>query len=618
MGSGLEVPETPNTKPRINNISRRTDDVHVRHPSVRGGRVSKTPEPSVRKQHSKPMSTPKLRHNDSQIQFATIDSSPSGAEGAGPQFLTTRQREVKERQHQEAAAMFPDLRSSPRGKSRDAVAKPSRLNLSSDIIVKSDRLAEEVISPSLPPANAMTTTFLGSSPTPWSSGKRFGGSGYDDGPPSSPPVVSKTQSCYKSVQEAKQHSTPAGSPHNQEPEHREIVDQVNDPASALESERGRLVAEVEGPVTGPEETPAQNRDKEMTDTNLNSEFEVFVDAPANPDDSGLGGINQSDPVDPRSIVNVSAVSPTHQKSSSPGMLSSAKEESSQAAQFPLVIDSDDEVSAQIANDMVMALSQAAEGSQAHSSWASSQSGSAQKRKRSPSPDRSAKRRNSTEPRSLIQIVIEKRSPMREEPAVLDCIVVASPAVESLSSSAGRDKGDEIAGLPRQHRLSTSSDQLADRSINIDTNTPSNASRGGRGSGRRRGRPRRVTKDVGLNDESGAVSPYSVPMGELKEVGNNDKLVGKQTSGRAGAGVGAEAASLTASVSSTFAMEDAAPSNLASDGHEPMTGVSILERLKLMLEEAKAVVLSPGEGREVMSAWMDLGKELQNAERRAVP
>ncbi|MCJ1245086.1 hypothetical protein MMC30_002287 [Trapelia coarctata] len=616
LATGLECTETHSANELAANTPKRTDDVQVFHPSVRGSRISKTPEPGVRKQHSKLTPTPKLRHNSSQIQFATIDSSPSGAEGPESQFLTTRQREVKERQHQEAAAMFPDLRSSPRLKSRDALAKPSRLTLNSEITVQSDRLAEEVISPTLPPANAMTTTFLGSSPTPWSSGKRFGGNGYDDGPPSSPPIVSKTKPCYTLVQGGMQHYTPAGSPGKQEPEHPGREQQKSVPASAFESPLGRLVAEVEGPVIRPEGTPAQNHDQEMTDANLNSDFEVFVDAPANPCDQGLDGINESDLVNPGSIANVAADLSAAKRGSAPSIpYSSFMENSSQAAQSTVLTDPEDEVSAQIANDMEMALSQAVEGSQARSPSASSRSDSAQKRKRSPSPDRSVKRRSSPEPRGSFQVVIEKRSPVRHESDVLDCIVVASPAVEALSSAAERDTQDEIAGPSRQHHLSTSSDQLVDMPTSTDTKAHRTASRGKRGSGRKRGRPRQVSKDVALKDGSGALTPDSVPVGGSKEVGNHDDL---DVKGGPGTGVGAEGASLTASLPSSSALESAAPSHLGSDGHEPVTGVSILERLKLMLEEAKAVVLSPGEGREVISAWMDLGKELHNAERRAVP
>lgn len=59
-------------------------------------------------------STPKarLRHDDSQIQFAPIVSSSPAQAGDESQMLTEHQKEIKVRQH-DLAQMFPDLSSSP-------------------------------------------------------------------------------------------------------------------------------------------------------------------------------------------------------------------------------------------------------------------------------------------------------------------------------------------------------------------------------------------------------------------------------------------------------------------------------------------------------------------------
>jgi hypothetical protein len=607
-----EYTQTENGIFQVDSTSRRTDDAHVFQSSVRGRRLSRTPEPAVHKQLTKLTPMPKLRHNDSQINFAIIDSSPSGPEGPDSQFLTTRQREVKERQHQEAAAMFPDLLSSPMPKSRDATTKPSRLNLKPDMTAKRDSVAEEVVSPTLPPANNMTTTFLGSSPTPWSSGKRFSGSGYDDGPPSSPPVVPKAIQVPGTVDEGSRHFTPADSPRKQELKHLVVKHNVDVPESAVEFEQ-----KVEGLMTDLKGTSAQLRDQEMTGVHHNSDLEVFVDAPATPYNDGLDMMIMSDPVVSRSIVDVTADLTGSKPSSSRSMPSSSRNEAvPESPQFTGLIDPDDEVSAQIANDMEIALSQAAEGSQAILSSINSQRGSAQKRKRSLSPDRSDKKRSSQEPFSSVQVVIEKRSPVPDEPDMLDSIVVASPAVEALSSSArNNDTLDSIASFSSQQSTSTSSARLADKPARRDTNAYENASRGGRGSGKRRGRPR---KSLALNEDSNVAAPDSVSVGEVNEAGSNGDQETQQTRTPQGAGVEAERASLTASLSSSVPMDDAAPSDVGRHEHEPVTGMALLERLKRMLEEAKAVVLRPGEGREVISAWMELGMELHNAERRTVP
>jgi hypothetical protein len=55
--------------------------------------------------------TPRLRHDNSQIQFAAIESSSPVHIVEESQLLTERQKEVKERQ-QENAALFPEIRSS--------------------------------------------------------------------------------------------------------------------------------------------------------------------------------------------------------------------------------------------------------------------------------------------------------------------------------------------------------------------------------------------------------------------------------------------------------------------------------------------------------------------------
>ena len=54
---------------------------------------------------------------------------------------------------------------------------------------------------------------------------------------------------------------------------------------------------------------------------------------------------------------------------------------------------------------------------------------------------------------------------------------------------------------------------------------------------------------------------------------------------------------------------------ASHQGTPVTGESILDRLKLMLRDAKHVKLTPGEGRDIMSAWIALGSELNEASNR---
>ncbi|KFX97486.1 hypothetical protein V490_02762 [Pseudogymnoascus sp. VKM F-3557] len=102
--------------------------------------------------------TPRLRHDDSQIQFAAVESSPTPDDS---QLLTDHQREVKERQQEEAAAMFPDLRKSPRMKTRRSGEK---LALSSDLPLSTAE--SRVGTPLVGRVGEREDDFITSSPTP--------------------------------------------------------------------------------------------------------------------------------------------------------------------------------------------------------------------------------------------------------------------------------------------------------------------------------------------------------------------------------------------------------------------------------------------------------------------
>ena len=147
-------------------------------------RLQSSPASSSRRRAK---TTPKvrLRHDDSQIQFAAIESSPLQP-AAESQDLTTHQKEVKERQGREAAAMFPEISSSPRSNSRATDYVLPKLVLKSSQKPSSESALDENTSPTFLP-DALMNDFLGSSPTP--SSKRSSERRSDDDPPSSPPFV---------------------------------------------------------------------------------------------------------------------------------------------------------------------------------------------------------------------------------------------------------------------------------------------------------------------------------------------------------------------------------------------------------------------------------------------
>ncbi|KAK2803062.1 hypothetical protein FQN50_007143 [Emmonsiellopsis sp. PD_5] len=120
---------------------------------------------SRRRKKSTPLSSrvstpkPRLRHDDSQIQFVPVESSPTVNSMGDTQVLTENQREVRDRQRGETAKMFPGLRSSASQLGQDTTRQPNANN--------SDRIESAPPTPSLHLSLAVNDDELpGSSPTP--------------------------------------------------------------------------------------------------------------------------------------------------------------------------------------------------------------------------------------------------------------------------------------------------------------------------------------------------------------------------------------------------------------------------------------------------------------------
>ena len=148
-----------------------------------------TPKSSVKRKGQDKKLTPRLRHDDSQIRFAAIESSPLDASAMDSRLLTDRQREVRQRQQGEAANMFPDLRYSPRPKSDQAKAALPRLALSSDLPSTGELIVDGATTPTLPPpSHGPMDFFIASSPTPRPNhGDEGNGQSDHVAPPSSSP-----------------------------------------------------------------------------------------------------------------------------------------------------------------------------------------------------------------------------------------------------------------------------------------------------------------------------------------------------------------------------------------------------------------------------------------------
>jgi len=123
-------------------------------PSVR---FSATPT-SHRRVVQKPTPKARLRHEDSQIDFVPVESSPSTDQEEESQNLTEHQREVLQRQQFETAQMYPNFSSSPVKSTRESV---SRLDFGQPKMT-----AARPSTPEPAQDQAHIDDFLGSSPTP--------------------------------------------------------------------------------------------------------------------------------------------------------------------------------------------------------------------------------------------------------------------------------------------------------------------------------------------------------------------------------------------------------------------------------------------------------------------
>jgi hypothetical protein len=160
--------------------------VDLPHSGSRKRAFQGTPENNKRKVAKKNL-TPKLRHDDSQVQFAAIDSSPLADAVLDSQLLTDRQREVKERQR-ETGAMFANIGISPRFRTESGL---SNLTPGSDPPALKQTSPDDPSTPDLPLREKATfDEYITSSPTPRRGGFRVQMNIDLTDPPSSSPEQS--------------------------------------------------------------------------------------------------------------------------------------------------------------------------------------------------------------------------------------------------------------------------------------------------------------------------------------------------------------------------------------------------------------------------------------------
>ena len=420
-----------------------------------------TPEPPQGRNGPEKTSNLRLRHENSQIEFAAIESSPYDLDALESQFLTTRQKEVKERQQQEAAAMFPDLRSSPGPKSRSLDQDLPKLYQDSRRVTRDQDLPEEMSSPILPPADPrMIDTFVGSSPTPRSNRHSTNRASRLEDPPSSPPAVA----CLTTVS---RRTNTSNNPRllaferPRTPNSAQISDSNPEPEVPYQNPT-KSTNETNDESDHKLELPGKvilNRDEDDSDIklpgtsqskdNAASDLDILPDAQPTRSSSKLilGGAasyveKHQELHGKRALEDVAQKSPEPQSGQTTDELHDSKTQnrtievpyeqasvtsrSDQAMAELVSPDLDEQISAQIAMDMERALSQADLPSPDVSPTVAMTDDGKKKRKRGAGvPVRSSKRHKSRKP-PAVQVVVERRqSPAIEEEEMYDCIVVAS-------------------------------------------------------------------------------------------------------------------------------------------------------------------------------------------------
>lgn len=242
-----------------------------------------------------PKMTPKARvrprHDDSQMHFAVIESSPLVPEAFDSQLFTTHQKEVRERQQLEAGVMFPDLRTTPKIRVREQGDISPKLILRGTHASRSESNAVDGCTV-LQAADDIADEVFESSPTPRSSMRRNSGHRpWSSRGPSSTPVKqpidiqSYLGNSIISVSESANCEAQA--------EGKVLVGE-NEPASEIQDIEiaSRVITSGDSDEPsysqqiqfGPDEkSPTSlNQDQDMLDADPPSDLDVFIDAPSDP------------------------------------------------------------------------------------------------------------------------------------------------------------------------------------------------------------------------------------------------------------------------------------------------------------------------------------------------
>lgn len=242
-----------------------------------------------------PKTTPKARarprHDDSQMHFAVIESSPLLPEAVDSQLLTNHQKEVRERQQFEAGVMFQDLRTTPKIRIRE------QGDILPTLILRGTQTSQSESNPvdgcsALPAADDISDDVFESSPTPRSSMRRNSGhQPWSSSGSSSTPIKQQTDMQPYLVDSIL--STGEPGVREAQAEGKILIDdnestselqymKIASPVIALgDSEESFDLQPVEF-ESDERSLSSQHEDRDMLDADPPSDLDIFIDAPSDP------------------------------------------------------------------------------------------------------------------------------------------------------------------------------------------------------------------------------------------------------------------------------------------------------------------------------------------------
>lgn len=425
--------------------------------------LKRSPWSSAKKRGVKTTPKARLRHDDSQIQFAAIDSSPLQPNEVESQMLTDRQKEVRQRQILAASTMFSNLGQVPQAADHVPNGTMARLQLAKNEISSSPILTgDEVISS---PVQIDLADVVGSSPTPRSRIERFRGrpvvqepslspvvqvsSSFDVPMPSGSDAPSEPQAATAEKDDADLSGRDSRmSNHDSFPSLSEHVGKTLDSFGASMYQPRtptRKLVSVKEPI------------RKTVDSSPFSHNGVFVDArPESPQSSDDKNHNQVSDIEPTSVTPPPTLRPfheaitggTHQEPAIPMMHNETREMSQDREVIAMAShapNEEEQIAAQLVNDLERASSQVESERRGNSTWTASPRVNA-KRKRAPEdsePDGTTRkpRAQASRKRQNIQVVVDSR---RAGGAGAENVDIGA---EGLSSASSPHAGLRNIGLP---------------------------------------------------------------------------------------------------------------------------------------------------------------------------